>query len=77
MVRLGDVCEISSSKANLTDDKIWLLNLDMVEQQTGKIISYYYVNKNELNGSITQFDTENMSRYTIYMKKARGKDRWK
>ena len=41
MVRLGDVCEISSSKANLTDDKIWLLNLDMVEQQTGKIISYY------------------------------------
>lgn len=60
MVRLGDVCEISSSKANLTDDKIWLLNLDMVEQQTGKIISYYYVNKNELNGSITQFDTENI-----------------
>ena len=60
MVRLGYVCEISSSKANLTDDKIWLLNLDMVEQQTGKIISYYYVNKNELNGSITQFDTENI-----------------
>ena len=60
MVRLGDVCEISSSKANLTDDKIWLLNLDMVEQQTGKIISYYYVNRNELNGSITQFDTENI-----------------
>lgn len=60
MVRLGDVCEISSSKTNLTDDKIWLLNLDMVEQQTGKIISYYYVNRNELNGSITQFDTENI-----------------
>ena len=60
MVRLGDVSTISSSNAPIFDDQIWLLNLDMVEQQTGNIISYNYVGNDDLNGSIVQFDTDNV-----------------
>lgn len=60
MARLGDVCTISSSNAPILDNQIWLLNLDMVEQQTGNIISYNYVGNGELNGSIVQFDTDNV-----------------
>ena len=60
MARLGDVCTISSSNVTMLDDKVWLLNLDMVEQQTGNIISYNYVGNDELNGSIIQFDTTNV-----------------
>lgn len=60
MARLGDVCTISSSNMPIHDNRIWLLNLDMVEQQTGSIISYNYVGKDERNGSIIQFDTDNV-----------------
>lgn len=60
MARLGDICTISSNNVPILDNRIWLLNLDMVEQQTGSIISYNYVGKDELNGSIIQFDTDNV-----------------
>ena len=60
MVRLGDVVNVSASNLHLPDDDIWLLNLDMVEQQTGNIIDYNFVPKEKLNGSIIQFDTENV-----------------
>ena len=60
MARLKDVVTISASSQQIDDERIWLLNLDMVEQQTGNIIEYNYVSKDELNGSIIQFDTENV-----------------
>ena len=60
MAKLGDVCTISSSNKQIFDDRIWLLNLDMVEQQTGNILSYHYVKGEELNGSIVQFDADNV-----------------
>ena len=60
MARLGDVAAISASSQGIDDKRIWLLNLDMVEQQTGSIIAYNYVSKDELNGSIIQFDTDNV-----------------
>ncbi|MEY8232898.1 restriction endonuclease subunit S [Oscillospiraceae bacterium 50-16] len=60
MVRLGDVVTVSASTKKLDSEEIWLLNLDMVEQQTGYIISYNYVSADKLNGSIIQFDTENV-----------------
>lgn len=60
MARLGDICTVSSSNALIPDNRIWLLNLDMVEQQTGNIISYNYVGNDGLNGSIIQFDTDNV-----------------
>ena len=58
MARLGDLVTISSSSEKLKCDTFWLLNLDMVEQQTGNIIEYNYVSKDQLNGSIIQFDAD-------------------
>ena len=60
VVKLGDLITIVSSSKQLDGDLFWLLNLDMVEQQTGNIIEYNYVNKNQLNGSIIQFDSDTL-----------------
>lgn len=60
VVKLGDLITIESSSKQLDGDLFWLLNLDMVEQQTGNIIEYNYVNKNQLNGSIIQFDSDTL-----------------
>ena len=57
-MRLGDVCKIKASNAPIDGERFWLLNLDMVEQQTGNIIEYNYVAENELDGSRIQFDTD-------------------
>ena len=57
MARLGDIVKIEASSKSVVSDKCWLLNLDMVEQQTGNVIDYNYVGKDALNGSIIQFDT--------------------
>ena len=56
MTKLGDVLTISANKSTHISDKNWLLNLDMVQQQTGEILAYNYVTANELCGSIIGFD---------------------
>ena len=43
MARLGDVVKIEASSKSVVGDRFWLLNLDMVEQQTGNVIDYNYV----------------------------------
>ena len=58
MSKLGDYVSIKASKKELHGEKFWLLNLDMVEQQTGQVLDYLYVPAAELNGSIVQFDTD-------------------
>ena len=58
MARLGDIVKIEASSKSVVSDKFWLLNLDMVEQQTGNVIAYNYVDRDALNGSIIQFDTD-------------------
>ena len=60
MAKLGEVCKVSPSTKNIERQGAWLLNLDMVEQQTGRVIEYKYVGEDDLNGSIIQFDTENV-----------------
>ena len=60
MAKLGEVCKVSTSTKNIERQGAWLLNLDMVEQQTGRVIEYKYVGEDDLNGSIIQFDTENV-----------------
>ena len=60
MVKLGEVCKVAGSSKEVSENQIWLLNLDAVEQQTGKILTYNYVKRNDLNGSIIQFDTDNV-----------------
>ncbi len=60
-VRLGDVCTISGINEQLNfSEEYWLLNLDMVEKQTGRILSYQYVSAEALEGSIIGFDTNNV-----------------
>ena len=60
MAKLGEVCKVSPSTKNIKRQSAWLLNLDMVEQQTGRVIEYKYVGEDDLNGSIIQFDIENV-----------------
>ena len=60
MAKLGEVCKVSPSTKNIKRQSAWLLNLDMVEQQTGRVIEYKYAGEDDLNGSIIQFDTENV-----------------
>lgn len=60
MAKLGEVCKVSPSTKNIERQGAWLLNLDMVEQQTGRVVEYSFVGEDGLNGSITQFDTENV-----------------
>ena len=60
MEKLGEVCKVSASTKMIDKSKAWLLNLDMVEQQTGRVVEYNFVGEDDLNGSITQFDTENV-----------------
>lgn len=59
------------------DEKIWLLNLDMIEAQTGRIIDYLYVTKNEVGNSTCTFDTSNVlySKLRPYLNKVVVPDR--
>ena len=56
---LQQVAPAKPAKNNLTD-KVWLLNLDMVESQTGKVIDYLYVNILDTGNSTYQFDEGNV-----------------
>lgn len=47
-----------SSKA--LEKEVWLLNLDMVESQTGRIIDFLYVDINEVGNSTYVFDEDNV-----------------
>ena len=60
MAKLGEICKVSASTKIIDKSSVWLLNLDMIEQQTGQIINYNFVGEDGLNGSIVQFDTENV-----------------
>ena len=57
-VRLGDVVRIQQTTRAFGGDRVWQLNLDMIEQNTGKIIDYYYTNVSK--GSIIAFDEEHV-----------------
>ena len=58
-------------------DNVWLLNLDMVEANTGRIIDYLFVHKNEIGSSTYSFDTSNVlySKLRPYLNKVVIPDR--
>ncbi|MFR0800792.1 MAG: restriction endonuclease subunit S [Suilimivivens sp.] len=57
--KLGDIAPIR--QGNVADeDEYWLLNLDMVESNTGRIIDYLTVPKEEIGNSTVTFDTKNV-----------------
>ena len=57
--------------------EVWLLNLDMIEAQTGKIIDYLYVTEDEVGNSTCTFDTSNVlySKLRPYLNKVVVPDR--
>ena len=59
------------------DDEVWLLNLDMVEAQTGRILDYLIVSKDEVGNSTCTFDTSNVlySKLRPYLNKVVMPDR--
>lgn len=59
------------------DDAVWLLNLDMVESQTGRILNYLIVSKSEIGNSTCAFDTSNVlySKLRPYLNKVVIPDR--
>lgn len=42
------------------EDKVWLLNLDMIESNSGRIIDYVYENINNIGNSTCTFNEENI-----------------
>ena len=59
------------------EENVWLLNLDMVEAQTGRIIDYCYVSEREVGNSTCTFDTSNVlySKLRPYLNKVVIPDR--
>ena len=58
--KMNSVAPTVNYKGNFNEEKVWLLNLDMVESNTGNIIEYNYVNIEELGNSTCTFDTTNV-----------------
>jgi len=59
MRRLGDVAP-SSAAANPQGDSVWMLNLDQVEAQTGRVLSHLKVSRQSVGQSTNAFDEENV-----------------
>ena len=57
--------------------EVWLLNLDMIEAQTGKILDYLIVSEDEVGNSTCTFDTNNVlySKLRPYLNKVVIPDR--
>ena len=68
--KLGDIAPIKQGTVE-KNDEYWLLNLDMVESNTGHIIDYLTVRKEKIGSSTVAFDTENIlySRLRPYLNK--------
>ena len=57
--KLNDVAPIQ--QGNVPEaNSYWLLNLDMVESNTGRVIDFIYCDKSEIGSSTVKFDTENV-----------------
>jgi len=59
-VKLCDVAPASESKKPINDREVWLLNLDMVESGSGRIIDKIYVNQGKIGSSTIKFDERNV-----------------
>lgn len=56
---LKDIAPIKQGQVS-DSDEYWLLNLDMVESNTGRIIDYVYATLDEIGASTVKFDTKNV-----------------
>ena len=74
--QMGDVAPAVNYKGKFGDE-VWLLNLDMVEAQTGRILDYLIVSEDEVGNSTCIFDTSNVlySKLRPYLNKVVIPDR--
>ena len=56
---ISNVVPASSPKITVSEN-IWLLNLDMIESQSGKVLDRLIVSKNKINASTCAFDDKNV-----------------
>ena len=56
---ISSVAPASSPKITVSEN-IWLLNLDMIESQSGKVLDRIIVSKNKINASTCAFDDKNV-----------------
>lgn len=75
--KINEVAPVSNYKGEFNEEKIWLLNLDMVESNSGRIIDFNYVDKEEIGSSTCTFDTSNVlySKLRPYLNKVVIPDR--
>lgn len=75
--KINEVAPVSNYKGEFDEEKIWLLNLDMVESNSGRIIDFNYVDKEEIGSSTCTFDTSNVlySKLRPYLNKVVIPDR--
>ena len=73
---LGDIAPICQG-AVPSSNQYWLLNLDMVESNTGSILDYVYVDDSQIGASTVSFDTRNVlySKLRPYLNKVVLPDR--
>ena len=73
---LADVAPTKPFKGKF-DEHVWLLNLDLIEPHTGKIIEYSYVNIDKVGDSTCTFNEENVlySKLRPYLNKVVLPDR--
>lgn len=74
--QMGEVAPTVNYKGEF-DDEVWLLNLDMVEAQTGRILDYLIVSEEEVGNSTCTFNTSNVlySKLRPYLNKVVIPDR--
>ena len=74
--KMNDIAPAVSYSGDF-EESVWLLNLDMVEAQTGRIINYLYVSEGEVGNSTCSFDTSNVlySKLRPYLNKVVIPDR--
>ena len=58
--KMKNVAPTVAYKGDFNENKVWLLNLDMVESNTGNILGYNYVTMDEVGSSTCTFDTTNV-----------------
>lgn len=56
---ISNVAPIQNYKGNF-DQKVWLLNLDMIESNTGRIVNYIYENIENIGSSTCTFNEDNI-----------------
>lgn len=62
MKKIEDVAPVKARKEDIisTNGLYWLLNLDMIESQTGRIIDYQFERLDKIGNSTNRFDSTNI-----------------